>query len=682
MSSPITGWVESSTARSLTFLAGLITGLWALRLLGSVSTYSWLAPVVLLLTVASLIIVIYSLLPIFNPEYVVGFWGFFILILALIGFCLWSFIQVAAFPAYGTDEIAFDQYAAILAFHGHNPYTASMAPSFDLFRVSPNGYTFLLNGKRVLNLSYPALSFLLYFPTLILGITYQGAVITNIAFWVITTVMLYLMLPKNLKMLAVVINASSMFIAYAVGGVTDPLFMPFLLVAAYKWDQFIYAQGLKKYIGPIFMGLAMSVKQNAWIALVFMVIAVALESIYQGKKELWLKNSLNYALCALAAFVVTNLPFISISPVQWFKGITTPFLTQAVPAGQGLVELTIFSGLGGGFLSFYSLALAFAGILLILLFVKYYQYGRYVLFITPSLILFFSSRSFSSYLVTMLPIVFIGAISIKPLPNLSQHLKVKPLFIIIAVAGLILSSIGAIAYPSPLSLGIVRIVTTGQLETIDVVTVSVHNFTNKTLTPSYSIQVAGADTEFWRPIGPDNSIGPNQTKTVTLISPSFYADPPIGEGFQVVAYTENPAAVSVSPAFVPQNWHVALTPVALRKPQWPVGVPLAVKAQILDKFNRPVRIAGIPIYMGQIIYGQNGVEYSSAIISIPQAGYSGSPGTTPVAGYTNNQGYVIFNVVGTSAGRDPTYFEANLEASAGPNNYPYGYSEILAVRFG
>ena len=79
---------------------------------------------------------------------------------------IWSYFQVYMAPDYGTDEIAFDQYAAQLALHGINPYLHSMAAAFPLFHVSPNGYTFLLNGRPVTTLSYPALSFEAYLPLL------------------------------------------------------------------------------------------------------------------------------------------------------------------------------------------------------------------------------------------------------------------------------------------------------------------------------------------------------------------------------------------------------------------------------------------------------------------------------------------------------------------------------------
>jgi uncharacterized membrane protein len=682
MNPPRIGWVEHASARSLSFLAGVVIVLWALRLFGDVSTYQWLAPIVIVLSILGLGVIGYSCLPNFNPGYVKRWPGISILIVSLVAFSLWSFTEVAAFPAYGTDEIAFDQYAAILAFHGHNPYVESMAKAFEMFRVSPNGYTFLLNGKRVLNLSYPALSFLLYFPTLALGITYQGAVITNIVFWIITIALLYALLPENLKMVSVVLGASSMFISYAVGGVTDPLFMPFLLIAAYRWDDFVISSGWKRLKWPIAMGLAMSIKQNAWVVFIFMVIGLLLETRYKETTRNPLKVSLSYALIAITTMLVTNIPYIFLNPIKWFHGVTTPFLTQAVPAGQGLIELTIFSGLGGGSLEIYGVIVVFAGLSALALFVKFYRYARYLLFLTPSVVLFFSSRSFSSYLVTMVPVVLIGAISIKKLSDEKKDFNFKALYVLAPIFVLIGSSLFAIADPPPLSLNIVKVVTTGQLQTIDEVTVVVHNWTNHPVKPSYTLEVAGADTQFWNIVGSNVTIKPGATSTVVLTSASFYADPSIGQGFEVVAYTQNPPTVSVSQAFSPQSWHVILNPVALRVSQWPVGKPLNIQARVLDKFNRPVNIAGIPIYLGQVIYGQSGVELANAIISVPSAAYSGTPGETPVAGYTNSQGIVTFSVTGTQASKDPTYFEANLQASNGLNNYPYGYSEILAVRFG
>jgi uncharacterized membrane protein len=49
-------------------------------------------------------------------------------------------------PSYGTDAVAFDQYAAQLVLHGHNPYTTSMAPALEMFHVPSNVWTLFLSG--------------------------------------------------------------------------------------------------------------------------------------------------------------------------------------------------------------------------------------------------------------------------------------------------------------------------------------------------------------------------------------------------------------------------------------------------------------------------------------------------------------------------------------------------------
>jgi hypothetical protein len=85
-------------------------------------------------------------------------------------------------------------------------------------------------------------------------------------------------------------------------------------------------------------------------------------------------------------------------------------------------------------------------------------------------------------------------------------------------------------------------------------------------------------------------------------------------------------------------------------------------------------MSGIPIYLGQIIYGQHGLIYSEAIVNHAPAGQ------TPVAAYTDGQGQATFVIKGTHAATDPVYFEANLVNFT--QFYPYGYSQIVLIRFG
>jgi hypothetical protein len=82
----------------------------------------------------------------------------------------------------------------------------------------------------------------------------------------------------------------------------------------------------------------------------------------------------------------------------------------------------------------------------------------------------------------------------------------------------------------------------------------------------------------------------------------------------------------------------------------------------------------VPVYLGQVIYAQQGLQYSQAFIN------DGLEGQTPVEALTDSDGVATFRIRSPVGGSNPVYFEANL---VNPTYfYPYGYSPILTVRFG
>ena len=162
--------------------------------------------------------------------------------------------------------------------HGINPYLHSMAAAFPLFHVSPNGYTFRLNGTPVTTLSYPALAFEAYLPLLALGATTQAAVWVDVAAWALSGVVLYAVLPRRIAPLAIVILSLDLYIGYAVGGITDFLFVPLLAGAAVGWDKFARAAGRPPGAGPVLLGLAMAVKQTPWLVVPFVLAGIVIES--------------------------------------------------------------------------------------------------------------------------------------------------------------------------------------------------------------------------------------------------------------------------------------------------------------------------------------------------------------------------------------------------------------------
>lgn len=663
-----TAWTE----RILRTLAAVFLFTWSFRLSGNLTFGAWLAVPVVFLGLAGLLALVVAWAPAGaisarrQRQIDLG-----VLIAVIAGLALWSYFQVYAAPDYGTDEIAFDQYAAQLALRGMNPYLHSMAAAFPLFHVSPNGYTFLLNGQPVTSLSYPALAFEGYLPLVALGITTQAAVWANVAAWALGAVVLYVVLPRRLRPLAAVIVSLDVFTGYAVGGVTDFLFMPLLIGAAAGWDRFAWIRGRAAWRGPVLMGLAMAVKQTPWLVLPFVVVGIVLESRRLRDWTQGIRDGLRYLGIAVAAFLVPNLPYLLNSPGGWLRGVLTPITAQTVPAGQGLISLSLSLPIGGGSLSDYSFAAGIVFAALLACYAATYPALKPAAFLLPSIVLFFATRSFGSYLVMLIPAAVAAAATTQrpQLPAAWRHWK----WVVAGAAGACaLAIIAALTSPSPLAMSIASVRTTGQLATVDQVTVSVTNNSAHSVRPAFTVEEGLTMTAFWRRVHGPPVLGAHQRARYTLQAPSYFAAPSIDNGFQILAFSHAPATVSRTGIYVPNVWRVVLTPAAINQPVARSQV-ITVHAEIVNRLDEPVRAAHVPVYLGQVIYAQGGPEPSEAFIN------RNLQGATPVMALTNAQGVAVFKIKSTTVNADPVYFEANLVKSG--SAYPYGYSPILVVRF-
>jgi uncharacterized membrane protein len=660
------------TARALRSLAGLFVLTWSFRLSGYLTFMPWLAIPVVLLGLTGLLVITAAWLPSSvldeRRQHQIGW---VTLVAVLVALALWSYVQVFIAPDYPTDEIAFDQYAAQLAWHGINPYLHSMAPAFPLFHVSPNGYTFQLNGQPVTALSYPALSFEAYLPLLALGVTTQAAVWTNVAAWALGSAILYAVLPRNLAPLAVVVASADIYIGYAVGGVTDALFVPLLIGAAVSWDRFASARGPAAWRGPICMGLAMAVKQTPWFVVPFVVAGIVLETRRNSGAPQAIRAGLRYAGIAVASFLLPNLPYLVSSPGAWLRGILAPLIDHAVPAGQGLISLSLSLMVGGGSLLAYNVAAVVVFAALIAGYVVTYPALKAGAFLLPSVALFFAARSFGSYLVMLIPAALAAAATTRHPQHAAPWRPWKWVAACSAVASGVAVGI-AVTAPSPLAMSIQSVQTTGQLATVQQVTLTVTNNTGASVRPAFTIEDGTTMTAFWQRQQGPAALGPHQKARYTIVAPSYFAMPSIGNGFQVLAFVGNPASVSRTAAYLVSTWRVILSPDTIDHTV-AVGQEITVRAEIVNRLDQQLRVANEPVYLGQVIYAQQGLRYSQTVIN------QGLPGQTPVEALTNDAGVATFVIHSPVGGADPVYYEANL---VNPTwFYPYGYSPILTVRF-
>ncbi len=666
---------------------------WAFQLFGYVDLRPWVTLPVVLLGVWGLAAVAVSFTARVSRPRLAETLAWATVAMAVMALLIWSYLQILTAPVYGTDEIAFDQYAAQLVTHGLNPYVHSMAPAMALFHLSPNAYTFQLNGHPVTSLSYPSLAFLLYVPFLLAGWSSQMAVMINVLGWAVGIVLAFWLLPRPIRPMAIVVGSLGTYIGYAVGGVTDALFVPLLIGAVYRWDRFGYTRGPASWRGPILLGLAMAVKQTPWLVLPFLAAGIGLEGWKSGSVRRGWVDAGRYVGIAFGAFAIPNLPFVFLDADRWLHGVLTPIISQAVPAGQGIVGLTLFLGIGGGSLSAYSAAVLVVFATLWVAFIVMYPASKAWAVVCPAAILFFSGRSFGSYLVNLLPAAAVAAFTVQRGfatrrgvsvggPGLEGHPAAGALSAVPwrygrwAVGGGIVAVVVALTIVltsrPPLSVNISSVRTTGQLATVAVVGVNVTNGTDMPQRPAFSVESGGVLTAFWVARGGPAVLPAHGHAHYTLLSPNFASQPPVTGGFQVVAFTSNPGTVSRSLSFVPTVLHVALVPNAVNTPV-PVGRSVTVHAELLDNLDRPVTRSGVPVYLGQVVYAQAGLEYSQAVIN------SGQVGQTPVVAYTNRRGVATFVVRGTQSSSNPVYFEANLVSST--QFYPFGYSEILPIRF-
>jgi uncharacterized membrane protein len=664
---------ESAWAgRALRTLAGVFVVIWSFRLSGYLTLGPWLAVPVAAFGLTGLLAIIAAWL----PAPVIGSrrqrqidWA--VLAAVLTALVLWSYFQILVSPDYGTDEIAFDQYAAQLAWHGINPYLHSMAAAFPEFHVSPNGYTFRLNGQPVTALSYPALAFEAYLPLIAAGITAQAAVWMDVAAWVLGAVVLFAVLPRRLAPLAAVIASMDVYIGYSVGGITDCLYVPLLVGAAVRWDSFAVTRGLAAWRGPVLMGLAMAVKQTPWLVAPFVVAGIALESRQARGGAQAIRDGLRYAGIAMAAFLVPNLPYLLSAPGAWLRGVLTPFSAQAVPAGQGLISLSLSLPVGGGSLRAYTAAAVIVLAVALACYVAAYPVLKPAAFLIPSVVLFFASRSFGSYLVMLIPAAIAAAVTAPPPRDAACWRYAK--WVALGGLGACAAAVTvALTAASPLGILIQSVRTTGQLATVQQLDLAVTNNTGRKVRPAFTIEDGTNMTAFWRRQRGPAVLGPHQRATYEIVAPSYFAMPSISNGFQVLAFTQGPPSVSRTSAYVASLWRVVLQPATIGKPV-ARGQEFTVRAEIVNRLNVPIRAADVPVYLGQVIYAQRGLQFSQAIIN------QGQPGQTPVQALTNAEGVATFTIHSPVGGANPVYFEANLVKPA--LFYPYGYSPILAVRF-
>jgi len=476
---------------------------------------------------------------------------------------------------YLTDSAAFNQVATRLLLDGHNPYTSSMAGAANLLHPAAAFWTYQVDGTHTLGVSYPAGSFLLQAPVMALGFTHMISDWVDLAAWLVTAVLVFCMLPRALRWLAPTLLLTGVLVGPFSSGGTDALFVPFLVVAVWRWDRWPgrTTTWLPAWVGPVSLGVACSVKQSPWFCVPFLLVGVACEARRAGRGGRWAGAgaAVRYGAVVLGTFLVVNLPFLVWSPSAWTRGTFLPMTEPLVADGQGLVALALHGLTGGVVLPWMSAA---AGLVLVALVVAFALWEtrlrRAWLFLVP-LALFVPDRSLANYLTDFVPAALVAAASLAPVrapatataPGWAVR---RPWASRLAVAVPALAALGLLVVAfttAPVDVSVDG-VAVGGVATVDGgqwfrhVDVTVHNTSDRPLDPRFMVSAGGDHPGgFWRSqlVHGSDPVAPGGVAEFTLRPIEYAPTPSNGQWWLVAVYTTSPDALSTSPL---QRWELGV----------------------------------------------------------------------------------------------------------------------------
>jgi hypothetical protein len=461
--------------------------------------------------------------------------------------------QLATTTGYGTDAIAFNEYAASLVLNGENPYTHDMSPALSAFHIPVTNTTLTFDGSFVTDLSYPAGSFLFYAAANALGLGFHTAPIVNAIAWAITLWILFVVLPRPYKWAAVVFGTGTAFAGLSAAGLNDVLFLPFMLLAIYHWDRFtdITLPLLHRYSGPICLGIACSIKQTPWFAAPLLVIGIAVSM--SGPPQL--APAFRYLLTAILSFALLNLPFFISAPGAWLHGITLPLMQPLIVDGQGIVSLATLTGFGGGRIQLFTLSAAAAYLALLLSMAAFHHALRRAWLPLLAIVLLLPARSLAIYAALWAPLIALAVVTVQSTSPRQTDTGFRPLRLLaIGSAGVatVLAAC-ALAWPAPMRIEVVD-ATIGSDRRVESVAIRITNTTARPLTYLLTLNAGGQPSQVWSSFKGQRRrlvLGPHSTTSRWIYPANDAGRPGQSSLFRIQAFTSSPRSVSVSDQWGP-----------------------------------------------------------------------------------------------------------------------------------
>ena len=310
---------------------------------------------------------------------------FFLLAAGSIAFLLYMFSSIS--PAFPTDESVLDFYAAHLLIMGKNPYNhALMINAFNYFHFKYQAFdsiTPLTTGGYVDSLTYPALSFLVFIPAVLLKMKATLMMLPILLAPVIIVWYRAWSRKQWLRAAYSILPFMALLTYVYQGGSadTDALWASLLMLSYLALPR-------SKASGLLF-GLSLSVKQFPLLIFPFFAFFVY--------KEYGARKLLIWTLTATGAFLAINGYFISIDPGFWISSMLANESAPLIGIGFGIPQIS-FAGVFQLPRIYYTIAIIDLWVVFFFLYTIKYREMKYAIFAFPIIIFLFNYRLFSQYL--------------------------------------------------------------------------------------------------------------------------------------------------------------------------------------------------------------------------------------------------------------------------------------------
>ena len=367
---------------------------------------------------------------------------FFLSVIGALAFLLYMFCSTA--PSFPTDESVLDMYAAHLFLLGKNPYNPTlMSSAFNFYNFPFRAFdpiTPLTTGGYVNELTYPALSFLVFIPAAILKL--KASIIMLPALIAPVIIVWYRAWSRKewLRSSYAILPFVSLLL-YTYQGAsadTDALWASLLMLS--------YMALPRNKTSGILFGLSLSVKQVPFIAAPFL--------LYFIYREYGAAKTAAWMVTAVASFFIINGYFILQNPGYWLSSMVANEFAPLIGIGFGIPQMS-FSGVFQIPEIYYAIIMVDLLLALLALYVVKYQEMKHALFVFPILIFLFNYRLFPQYLfywmlISLLPMLDSmkpGASSVKVEKiSIFDTLNIMPKLRRLAVLLVLLALVGSMAF--------------------------------------------------------------------------------------------------------------------------------------------------------------------------------------------------------------------------------------------